>query len=152
MTQLKVVELIATTLERDSNFRGLVSTDWLGVGASYVVRASCRLQSSKGPTRGDRENVKRTPLPGCRCVHARSSMLPVWESGLSEGPDSLIKRVSEPGGTDGSIVFLGHFISRDAMTLAEIQALWAVAYMNGKLHKKTQKEMEEDVATEEISW
>jgi hypothetical protein len=78
-------------------------------------------------------------------------MRPIWESGLSEGPDSLIKRVSEPGGTDGSIVFLGHFISRDAMTLAEIQALWAVAYMNGKLQKKTQKEMEEDVALV-IAW
>jgi len=47
MTQLKVVGLIATTLGRDSNFRGLVSTDWLGVGASYVVRASCRLQWEK---------------------------------------------------------------------------------------------------------
>jgi hypothetical protein len=29
---------------------------------------------------------------GSRAVHARSSMRAVWESGLSEGPDSLIKR------------------------------------------------------------
>jgi hypothetical protein len=47
MTQLKVVGLIATTLGRDSNFRGLVSTDWLGVGASYVVRASCSYSPQK---------------------------------------------------------------------------------------------------------
>ena len=37
------------------------------------------------------------------------------------------------------------------MTLAEIQALWAVAHMNGKLSKKTEEEMEEDVALV-IAW
>jgi dimethylaniline monooxygenase (N-oxide forming) len=52
---------------------------------------------------------------------------------------------------DNSIVFLGHFISRDTMTLAEIQALWAVSYMNGKLPEKTHNEMEEDVALV-IAW
>jgi hypothetical protein len=58
---------------------------------------------------------------------------------------------TNPEFNDGSIVSLGHFISRDAMTVAEIQALWAVAYMNGKLQEKTQKEMEEDVALV-IAW
>ncbi|PMD38717.1 FAD/NAD(P)-binding domain-containing protein [Hyaloscypha variabilis F] len=58
---------------------------------------------------------------------------------------------TNPEFNDGSILFLGHFITRDTMTLAEIQALWAVAHMNGKLSKKTEEEMEEDVALV-IAW
>lgn len=52
---------------------------------------------------------------------------------------------------DGSIVFLGHIMARDTMSLAEIQALWAVAYLNGKLPSKTKQEMDEDVALV-IAW
>jgi hypothetical protein len=58
---------------------------------------------------------------------------------------------TNPKFNDGSLVFLGHFMSRDTMTLAEIQALWAVSYMNGKLPPKTKEEMDEDVALV-IAW
>jgi dimethylaniline monooxygenase (N-oxide forming) len=48
-------------------------------------------------------------------------------------------------------VFLGHIMARDTMTLAEIQALWVVAYLSGKLPSKTKQEMDEDVALV-IAW
>ena len=58
---------------------------------------------------------------------------------------------TNPEFSDGSIVFLGHIMARDTMTLAEIQALWAVAYLSGKLPSKTKQEMDEDV-TLVIAW
>jgi len=58
---------------------------------------------------------------------------------------------TNPEFSDGSIVFLGHIMARDTMTLAEIQALWAVAYLSGKLPSKTKQEMDEDVALV-IAW
>jgi dimethylaniline monooxygenase (N-oxide forming) len=58
---------------------------------------------------------------------------------------------TNPEFSDGSIVFLGHIMARDTMTLAEIQALWAVAYLSGKLPSKTKQEIDEDVALV-IAW
>ncbi|KAE9362775.1 FAD/NAD(P)-binding domain-containing protein [Stipitochalara longipes BDJ] len=79
---------------------------------------------------------------------------PVFPKGKSRTSPAKLYRCmvpTNPEFNDGSILFLGHFITRDTMTLAEIQALWAVAYMNGKLPKKTEKETEADVALV-IAW
>jgi dimethylaniline monooxygenase (N-oxide forming) len=93
----------------------------------------------------DKEVLSRFP---------RLEAQPVFPGGRERtSPAKLYRSMvpTNPEFNDGSIVFLGHFISRDAMTVAEIQALWAVAYMNGKLQEKTQKEMKEDVALV-IAW
>jgi dimethylaniline monooxygenase (N-oxide forming) len=79
---------------------------------------------------------------------------PVFPGGAGPYSSAKLYRAmvpTNPEFNDGSIVFLGHFISRDAFTLAEVQALWAVAYMNGKVQQKGKEQMEEDVALV-IAW
>lgn len=52
---------------------------------------------------------------------------------------------------DRSIVFLGAMGSTQSLTVAEIQSLWAAAYLMEKLEVPDKKEMEEEVA-ETIAW
>jgi pyridine nucleotide-disulfide oxidoreductase len=49
-------------------------------------------------------------------------------------------------GNDRSIVFLGQVGTTQSMTIAEIQSLWAVAHLTGKLDLPTEPEMADQVA------
>jgi dimethylaniline monooxygenase (N-oxide forming) len=53
---------------------------------------------------------------------------------------------TSPKFDDGSIVVLGHFITRDTFILAEVQALWAAAYLKEQLILPSTAEKEKDVA------
>ncbi|KAL8787069.1 MAG: hypothetical protein Q9213_002411 [Squamulea squamosa] len=67
-------------------------------------------------------------------------------------PFRLYKAIAPPADETHSIVFLGKMVVGNNFRTAEAQALWAVAYLDGRIHDlPTRAQMEKEVA-ETVAW
>ncbi len=67
-------------------------------------------------------------------------------------PFRLYKAVTPPSDPTHSIVFLGKIVVGNNFRVAEAQALWAVAYLDGKINNlPSRSQMENDIA-ETVAW
>ncbi|KAL8764547.1 MAG: hypothetical protein Q9209_007978 [Squamulea sp. 1 TL-2023] len=69
-----------------------------------------------------------------------------------ETPFRLYKAIAPPADETHSIVFLGKMVVGNNFRTAEAQALWAVAYLDGRIHDlPVRAQMEKDIA-ETVAW
>ncbi|KAL8739093.1 MAG: hypothetical protein Q9181_000204 [Wetmoreana brouardii] len=69
-----------------------------------------------------------------------------------ETPFRLYKAMAPPADETRSIVFLGKMVVGNNFRTAEAQALWAVAYLDGRIHDPpTRAQMEKEIA-ETVAW
>lgn len=74
--------------------------------------------------------------------------VPTYPDHTPKSTSSRLYRFIVPasGDEDRSITFLGTVGTTQSFTVAEVQALWAVAYLSGKLPLPSTEQMKDDVA------
>ncbi|MCJ1478765.1 monooxygenase [Lambiella insularis] len=77
---------------------------------------------------------------------------PMYHSSAApSSPFRLYKNILPTTMTSSPIVFLGHIVVGNNFRAAEVQALWATAYLDGQLHVPSQARMEREVALQ-LAW
>ena len=118
----------------------------ISLGLSGPIGSSQNVTTSKWKTldrAADSEILLRFPM--LANPPAYRSIAP------SNTPFRLYKAMVPPTDVaDLSIVFLGKMVVGNNFRVAEVQALWAVAYLDGRIHRKP-KEMDREIANT-VAW